>query len=142
LERHWTSYNGLVDFRFSYETKFEKKKLIPHLIYSLTIYQQKCNTCKKWGKSGLISSILESLIDLYSLLIQNLLINQRKNKEASWTMKEKVGIEPKQERIGNSSHLSELCQACQKGVCIRFYRVKLEEEVKLEANSVKMEAED
>lgn len=138
IERHWTSYNGLVDFRFY----FEKVPSVHHnsineLTFSFRIYNQKCLTCKEWGRSGLIETVLDELVNLYSLIIQNALVMMKRNEEICWGVQEKYGVKDKSNDpdIKKTSHLAELCSACKEEVCIRFYEEKevKEEDVKKEA---------
>lgn len=68
---------------------------------------------------------------------QNALVMMKKNEEICWGIIEKYGVKEKtkDEDIKKSSHLAELCEACEEGVCIRFYEEKevKEEDVKKEA---------
>lgn len=140
IERHWTSYNGLVDFRFYFEkVPSVKQKPITELTFSFRIYNQKCLTCKEWGKSGIIETVLEELVNLYSLMVQNALVMMQRNEEISWGIKEKYGVKEKSKdgEIRKSSHLAELCEACQEEVCLRFYE---EKEVKEEEEARRREA--
>ena len=55
-----------------------KHKPVTELTFSFRIYNQKCLTCKEWGKSGLIETVLEELVNLYSLIVQNALVMMKK----------------------------------------------------------------
>jgi hypothetical protein len=102
-------------------------------VFTFRLFKQKCQTCLTWGKSGLIESCFEQLLNLYSLFIQNSLIVVRDNREfqsvkreIQWGPAEKYG--KKLERFNesksdgrNTGHIEELCEACLEQVCPRFY---------------------
>lgn len=125
----------MVDFRFYFEkVPSVNQRPITELTFSFRIYNQRCLRCEEWGKSGLIETVLEELVNLYSLMVQNALVMMQRNEEISWGIKEKYGIKEKltNDEIRKTTHLFKLCEACQEGVCLRFYEEKEVKEVKEE----------
>lgn len=62
-------------------------------------------------------------------MVQNALVMMQRNEEIIWGVSEKYGIKEKSKdsEIKKTTHIFELCEACQEEVCLRFY---VEKEVK------------
>lgn len=72
--RKWTSYHGMVRFRFYFEQKPKKAGYI--LRINLKVYGQKCFTCTEWGSGSIIEPDLFRLCRLYSNLVE-IVMHQR-----------------------------------------------------------------
>lgn len=126
-QKRWTSYWGFIifSFYFQHQSKRQRKTSPPIIRHNLKIFGQKCLTCKEWGSGSILATDMKLLSRLYYLIFQIVLYEKLKL-EKGRELTTKVYLRPEElkgmrrkstNRKKGGRHMSELCEACERGKC-------------------------